>query len=175
MTDRPERRAAPNGPLVLASLILALSLGCATRVVYRPVEPVRISEVAPAGDAVRRASLRLCVEGLRADEDGRSARARIQYERAIQIDPTNPWAYLSLARHEVERGEPDRALEYLQQADSLLRAESALSPGVEPHLIGLRGAALQAEGRGGGADLERAAQLSPEVWGDGRLTASELR
>ncbi len=175
MKGKPARRAALTGPLVVVSLVLASSLGCATRIGYRPAEPVRISEVSPAGDAVRRASLRLCVEGLRADEDGRSARARSQYERAIQIDPTNPWVYLSLARHEVESGEPDRALEYLQQADSLLRAEGALSPEVELHLIGLRGAALQAGGRGGGGDLERAAQLSPEVWGDGRLTASELR
>jgi len=172
---KPERRAAPTGALVVASLILASSMGCATRSVYRPVEPVRISEVAPVGDAVRRASLRLCVEGLRADEAGRDALARSRYERAIQIDPTNPWAYLSLARHEVESGEPERALEYLQQADSLLRAEGAFSPGVELHLVGLRGAALQAMGRGGGGDLERAAQRSPELWGDGRLAASELR
>lgn len=175
MNDARVRRAAQTGPLVAAILILVSTLGCATRLGTRPVEPLRISEVSPAGDAVRRASLRLCMEGLRADEAGRSARARSQYERAIQIDPTNPWAYLSLARHAVESGESLRALEYLQQADSLLRAEGALSPGVEPHLVGLRGAALQAEGRGGGAELERAARLSPEVWGDGRLTASELR
>jgi len=170
-----KRRAAPIGLLVLASLLFASGLGCATRTVYQQVEPVRISSVEPAGDAVRRASLRLCTEGLRSDERGRSARARSQYERAIQIDPTNPWAYLSLARHEVESGDPDRALEYVEQAESLLRAEGVRSPGVEPHLLGLRGAALQATGRDGAPDLERAARLAPAAWSDGHLSAAELR
>ena len=175
MKGKPARRAALTGPLVVVSLILASSLGCATRIGYRPAEPVRISEVAPVGDAVRRASLRLCVEGLRADEAGRDALARSRYERAIQIDPTNPWAYLSLARHEVESGDPDRALEYVEQAESLLRAEGVRSPGVEPHLLGLRGAALQASGRDGAGDLERAAVLAPASWSDGHLSAAELR
>lgn len=165
----------PIGSLVVALLLVALSLACATPSVQPPVEPVRLSTVKPAGDAVRRASLRLCLEGLRADEQGHSAHARSQYERAIQIDPTNPWAYLCLARHEVDEGDPDRALEYVRQAANLLRSEGALSPGVEPHLLGLRGAALQASGHDGARDLDRAALLAPAVWSDGHLSATELR
>ena len=175
MTGAFEPRGAPLGALVLASLVFVSSLGCATRTGDRRVEPVRLSSVDPAGDAVRRASLRLCVEGLSADESDRPGLPQSQYERAIQIDPTNPWAYLSLARHEVDNGDPAHALEYLQQAASLLRAEGALSPGVEPHLLGLRGEALQASGRSGASDLERAARLAPAVWGDGHLAAWELR
>ena len=166
---------APIGSLVLALLFLVLTLACATPAVRPKVEPVRLSTVEPAGDAVRRASLRLCIDGLRADEQGHSAHARSQYERAIQVDPTNPWAYLSLARHEMDSGDPDRALEYVRQAANLLRSEGALSPGVEPHLLGLRGAALQASGRDGAGDLERAAVLAPASWSDGHLSAAELR
>ena len=164
-----------RGLTVVAAGLLMIGLGCASRTSPRPVEPVRVSQIDAAADPVRRASLRLTLDGLDADARGRSTRARSQYERAIQIDPTNPWAYLALARLEVARGDANRALEYLQQAESLLRAERAFSPGVQPHLFGLRGAALQATGRDGLPELERAAQLAPAVWGDGQLSPSELR
>ncbi len=54
--------------------------------------PIRISELVEQGDAVRRASLQLLIEGLEADVDGAHARAKGRYERAIQLDPTNPYA-----------------------------------------------------------------------------------
>jgi hypothetical protein len=156
-------------------LLLPLAWGCRTAPTREPsIEPLRLSQVATEGDPARRASLRLCGEGLRADIAQRDASARSQYERAISIDPTNPWAYLVLARHEVVGGDPARALEFVQQAERLLRNEGAYSPGVEPHVLGLRGAALVASGLPGGESLQRAAEMSPEIWGDGRLDADEL-
>lgn len=150
-----------------------LALGCAG-VGANGRAPLRLSEL-DEGDATRRASLRLCIDGLGADEDGRRHVARSLYERAIQIDPTNPYAYLALARHELDEGDPNRGLEYLDQAETLLASEDRLSPGVEVHLVGLRGMALEASGRDGAEPLAQARRLSPEVWDDGRLSADELR
>jgi tetratricopeptide (TPR) repeat protein len=135
-----------------------------------------VSDAALDGDATRRASLRLVLQGLDEDLVGRTEAARSSYERAIQIDSTNPYAYLALARHEVDNARWDRALEALDQAELLFGAEGA--PGVEAHLAGLRGAAQLGNGYGdehGGELLDRAGQIAPEVWGDGRLSAEELR
>ena len=159
-----------------ALLVLVLVLGCATggRLGGGP-EALRFSELADEGDATRRASLRLCADGLDADVDGRRVAALDQYERAIQIDPTNPYAYLVLARHDLEAGDPVRALEYLSQSEMLLESENARSPEVEAHLVGLRGAALRDMGDAGEDYLEQARRLAPAVWDDGQLTAAELR
>jgi tetratricopeptide (TPR) repeat protein len=156
-------------------LLIALVGGCRTQPSREPpIEALRLSQLASQGDPARRASLRLCTDGLRADIAGRALPARSQYERALALDPTNPWAYLVLARQEVELGDPQRALEYVRQTEMLLRNEGAFSPGVEPHIEGLRGAALIASGRPGDEQLRRAAALSPAIWGDGRLDADEL-
>jgi tetratricopeptide (TPR) repeat protein len=135
---------------------------------------LRLSQLEAQGDPARRASLRLCIDGLRADINHQGVAARSQYERAIALDPTNPWAYLVLARQEVAVGDPERALQYVQQAETLLRNEGVYSPGVETHIEGMRGVALIASGRPGGEHLRRAAALSPSVWSDGRLDADEL-
>lgn len=159
-----------------ALLALVLALGCATG---GPLggggTALRFSELADEGDATRRASLRLCLDGLDAAAAGRDGAALGQYDRAIQIDPTNPYAYLALARHELEAGDPVGALEYLDQAETLLESESARSREVEAHLVGLRGAALDATGGAGDSYLEQARRLAPAVWDDGQLTAEELR
>lgn len=156
-------------------LLLALGWGCAVPPRAGPtVESVRLSELTSEGDPARRASLRLCTDGLRSDIALHDASARSQYERAIAIDPTNAWAYLALSRHELAKGDPERALQNVQQAETLLRNEGAWSPGVEPHILGLRGAALIATGRPGSEYLRRAAALSPSIWSDGRLSAEEL-
>ena len=161
---------------LLLALPLALAAGCrAPALRVAAPQPLRFSEIATQGDPARRASLRLCSEGLRSDSEGRAVAAQSRYERAIQIDPTNPWAYLALARHELDTGDGDSALTYLQRAETLLEGEGERSPRVEPHLAGLRGAALRATGRPGETHLERAAALAPEVWGDWRLDADELR
>lgn len=169
--------------LALGALALALPLlgcgGLAAPSALPPrgtVEPLRLSERATQGDPARRASQRLLLQGLEEDGRGRSDAALGQYDRALQVDPTNPFAYLALARHEVEWGSPARALEVLGQAEALLSDETD-SLRVEPHLEGLRGAALQALGRSAEAapHLAAARRLAPGVWGDGRLDASELR
>ena len=163
-----------HGP-VSALLALATVLGCAGRTPRPAAEPLHLSEIEAPGDPVRRASLRLCVAGLDAETDGRGAAALGRYERAIQVDPTNPYAYLALARYEVDEGDPERALQYLDQAKSLLAAEDVLSPGAEAHVAGLRGLALIAAGRDGRAQLHEAQRLAPEAWEDGRLDPDELR
>ena len=161
------------------TLALALS-GCFARVptpAPRPVEPLRLHEVVGEGDAARRASQRLVLEGLALDAKGQARLARTSYERALQVDVNNPFAYLALARQAVEAGEGASALEYLEQAELLLASEDLRSPRVEPHLVGLRGAALLAKGDASGAQvwLARASTLAPKVWTDGRLSAAELR
>jgi tetratricopeptide (TPR) repeat protein len=138
---------------------------------------LRISELNQLGDARYQASIRLVVEGLDAEMASMPQRALSRYERAIQIDPSNPFAYLALARYYAAIGDPERALEHLDRTQSLLDPESAIYQGAEPHLLGLRGWALA--GAGGSADagqlLDEARRLAPAVWGDGRLDASELR
>lgn len=152
---------------------LALLAGCATRP-PSGAEPLRLSQV-QSDDPARRASLRLCMNGLDADAQGRHAAAQGDYERAIQVDPNNPYAYLVLARQSVETGDGQRALSYLSQAHTLLSSEDALTPGVEAHLFGLRGSALNLIGRPGDEDLARAQRMSPSVWADGQLAPEELR
>lgn len=139
-------------------------------------DPLRLSRITHLGDARRQASMRLVVEGLDS-EVARSGGGPGRYQRALQVDPTNPYAYLALARHYVAQGEPALAIEHLDRTYSLLSAEQDSSPRVEPHLFGLRGAALVQSGRGseGRRDLDRARAMAPRVWGDGRLTAEELR
>lgn len=138
-----------------------------------PTTGLRISELPASADPARNASNRLVLEGLATS--GR--RAQGLYERALQVDSSNPYAYLALARHHIETDEPRRALDHLRRSEDLLRAYDLWSPRAEVHFMGLRGAALRSLGRDVEADewLARAAQRDPAVWGDGRLTAGELR
>lgn len=119
----------------------------------------------------------MVLKGLDADSSNQSERALGTYEEALRVDPTNPYAYLAIARHHAGGREPEWALSFLDKADALLRAEGSLSPRVEPHLIGLRGQALYASGQidAGVPYLERAWELAPDVWTDGQLSAMELR
>lgn len=165
--------------LLAIALAFALS-ACALRGTPAPpetVESMRLSEVVNVGDPARRASLRLVLDGLEADASGQSDRALSQYEEAIGIDPTNAYAYLAIARHHADGDDPEWALSFLDKADSLFRAEGGVSPRVAPLLVGLRGQALYASGDvdAGLPLLEQAWTLSPDVWSDGRLSASELR
>jgi tetratricopeptide (TPR) repeat protein len=140
------------------------------------VEPLRISEKLGEGDPARRASTRLVVQGLESDVRGETDRAQGSYERAIQVDATNPYAYLALARHHLDGEEPRRALHLLDQADALFEAEGGNDPRVDVHMMGLRGRAFHAIGRGedGVLYLEHARELAPEIWSDGYLSAAEL-
>jgi tetratricopeptide (TPR) repeat protein len=168
----------PVGPLLVLASLAALSSGCALRLAPPPgarVASLRVSDALLEGDATRRASLRLVLQGLGEDENGRAPAARSSYERAIQLDPNNPYAYLALARHEVDAERWRRALEALDQAELLFASESA--PGADAHIAGLRGAARFGTGYGDEAELllDRATRIAPEVWADGRLSADELR
>jgi hypothetical protein len=143
------------------------------------VEPLRLTEVAHTGDPTRRASTRLVITGLSARPPERGVS---DFERAIQIDATNPWAYLALAAYEVQWGDVFRGVQSLAQSELLLESQGLRSPRVEPHLIGLRGRAKLREIDGGGsgwssgeAMLDEARSLAPDVWGDGWLGASELQ
>jgi hypothetical protein len=158
------------------ALLLALAAGCATSLAPT-APPLRVGDVAGEGDEVRRASQRIVLDGLRADAEQQSERARGLYQRALQVDSGNPFAYLALARQSVALGEADLALEYVDRAEDLLAVDAASSPGVAAHLDGLRGAALSLSGDEvqGRELLERAAEEAPDVWGDGRLDADELR
>ena len=168
-------------PLAAAVLVawawIALVGGCAgpTRAPRKAV--LRIAEIDHLGDARRQASTRLVVEGLDAEMASTPQRALSRYQRAIQIDPGNPFAYLALARYYAAIADPERALEHLDRVQSLLDPDGVLYRRAEPHLRGLRGRALAEAGRPADAGplLAEARRLAPSVWGDGRLDASELR
>jgi tetratricopeptide (TPR) repeat protein len=166
--------------LVLLGAGLLVFPSCAVRLAPRSpptVSPIRISEIANVGDPARRASLRLVLNGLQADDERQWDRALGAYEEAIRIDPTNPYAYLAIARHHADGDDPSWALSFLDKSDSLFRAEGGPSPRVAPHLVGLRGQALYESGdvQGGLPLLEQAWGLAPDVWTDGRLAPGELR
>jgi len=167
---------ASRQPLIGLGLVLAALLlgGCA---VGGGPPPPRVSDLADAGDGRFRASQRLVLEGLDADERGRPDAARARYERALQADSSNPWAYLALARHYVDADQPRPALRHAERAAALFESLDWESPGALVHCDGLRGAALALEGRDDEARLllERAARSAPSVWGDGHLAAAELR
>jgi len=173
-------------------VVLACALvGCGgqgTPKTHRGLGPLRVSDVEDRGDPRRSASLWAVDRGLAYASAGAHARALVEYERAIQVDATNPYAYLALSRHYLEGGDADRALRNLDQAELLfgLAAEDpAREAGdgtrerarIQPHLDGLRGGALLAAGREAeaGPYLERARQSAPKVWGDGNLSAAEFR
>ena len=140
------------------------------------VTPVRATDFVMQGDAARRASMRLVVQGLDADERKDFPSARASYERSIQVDATNPWSYLALARYYLEQGEAQRVGPLLDQSAALFEAEGLREPRVGVHLIGLRGGAYGSLGQDTEAQLyiERAQTLAPLVWGDGQLQAGEL-
>jgi len=179
-SERTGGRGRPGAKWLCAVLLLLplFSSGCRTRsAAESPVRGVRVGDVLEVGDPARRASVRLVVQGLEADQAGQLRRARGSYERALQVDPTNPYAYLALARYNLDGGTPGDASDLVDQAAALFEAEGLRSPEVDVQLIGLRGWDLQSRGRPGEASLylERAAGLDRVVWEDGYLSAEELR
>jgi tetratricopeptide (TPR) repeat protein len=162
----------------LAALLAALGLfGCAGGGFGLPPPPGRsftLSQVVTDGDPARRASVRLAVQGIEADEAGDPVGAALLYDRSLQVDPTNPYAYLAYARHLVDEGDSLRALAFLDKAQAILADPS---PALEAHLVGLRGAALAVGGDRSRAAplLARAHDLDPRSWDDARLAPGELR
>ena len=164
----------PAGTLAALLLASALSLACQIPgAAQRGGATVSLSREAAAGDPARRASMRLVLSGLDADEAGRSAEASSLYERSLQVDPTNPYAWLALARQEVFEGDPDRGLADLDKADALLASDDAAAA----HLAGIRAAGLRAVGQPALAEpfLREARERAPAAWADGKLDAAELR
>ena len=154
--------------LLAISLLLALTAGCASGSGPPRARPFHISDVIAHGDATRIASTRLVLRGLEADIGRNSARARALYQRALQVDPTNPYAFLALARQAAEQGDAG-GVSYLDQAQALLALEEA-PEGALLHARGLRGV-LQ----GRSELLHDAGARAPQSWADGRLDAEELR
>lgn len=168
-------RTAAEGLMLVAMLA---ALGCALPGPGILRDPsLRLTQVTGQGDPTRRASIGLVIEGLDADVQDDGRRARGLYARALQIDSGNPYAYLALARHYAEAGDVSRAREHLVRSQDLFEAYDLSSPRVDVHLTGLRGVLMRLEGRSADADplLASAARTAPSVWGDGRLTAAELR
>jgi tetratricopeptide (TPR) repeat protein len=177
-----KKRSASNFAATCALALVAGSLACVQSPARIPppalrVEPLRLTEVAAVGDPARRASMRLLLAGLDHDIEKRHGSALGSYERALQVDPTNPYAYLAIARYRVEYGDPEGALAFLGQAESLFRSRGEISPRVAVNLQGLRGQALEDSGdvARGVALVAEASQQAPSVWSDGRLSAKELR
>lgn len=172
------------GVLVAVSLSFALGTvgGCGGRsfpILSDPFgeEPAwSFAEVSEQGDARRRASNRLVAEAL-SDPLADTPRATERIRRALQVDPTNPWAYLALAREQVAHGEYDSAWDTLDQAEARVLLEGEIPPGVQAHVSGLRGRVLVAQNNSEAAYplLAEAERLAPAAWEDQHLNASELR
>jgi len=160
----------------LSGLTACTSMGISTPAGLRE-RPLTASRALGQGDPARDASLRLVIRGLDDDEDGRPSRAVASYRRAIQVDSTNPFAYLALARHHLEYGATQKASAFLDQARSLFESQGQLGPGVDVWGIGLRAWIDRGYGRDSVADsrFEAARELSPEIWADELLSAGELR
>jgi tetratricopeptide (TPR) repeat protein len=140
-------------------------------------QPLTVSSALGQVDSTRDASLRLVIAGLDDDMAGRPDRALASYQRAVRVDPTNPFAYLALARHHLEAGSLDEASAFLGQARALFENSQSLGPAVDVWGIGLRAGIDRERGRDESADrrFEAARKLSPEIWADERLSSAELR
>jgi tetratricopeptide (TPR) repeat protein len=172
------QRAASFAACTLACVLLGLATACSTtprsREIVAPVPgpALRIGAAAREGDARRRASTQLVLDGLASEMRGGVRDAVARYEDALKVDANNPFAALAFARYEVFAGDADRGLGYLDRYAALAgtRADAA-------HVAGLRGAALARLGKRALAQpyLQEARALAPAVWADGRLDARELR
>jgi len=171
----------PHLRIGVVCLIAGGLAACADLNLFGPLRPSERPLTASAAlgqtDSSRDASLRLVIAALDDDTAGRPGRALAGYQRAVRVDPTNPFAYLALARHHVEAGSADEASAFLDQARSLFESQQRLGPAVDVWGVGLRAWIDRVESRNELADTRFAAarKLSPEIWADERLSAAELR
>lgn len=168
-----------GGAHPLACLLLAAASACVMtpRTAPPPVPALlpalRVSGAAHEGDARRRASTQLVLDGLASEMRGSPREAVAHYEDALKVDANNPLAALAFARFEVFAGDADRGLAHLDRFEALAGARADAAA----HIAGLRGAALARLGKRALAlpYLEEARALSPTLWGDAQLDARELR
>lgn len=139
--------------------------------------PLTASQALGQGDAAREASMQLVISGLDEDADGVPSRALANYQRAVRLDSTNPFAYLALCRHHLEYGSPEEASAFLDQARARFEAEGRMGPGVDVWGLGLRAWVDRARGRDESANrrFRQAQALAPGIWADELLSAGELR
>ena len=168
--------------LVLALSLIAALAGCVGGQRFTPAfgptaRPLTATSALGLYAAARDGSLRLVIEGLDEDQAGRPARALAKYQYAVRVDPTNPFAFLALARHHLEGDSADEASAFLDQARALFEAQGDLGPSVDVWGLGLRAGIDRAYGKDERAEalFAQARRLSPEIWGDERLSAQELR
>jgi len=69
----------------------------------------------------RAASFRVAARGVRAWKEGRFQEAEDGLERALTLDPRNPFCYFYLAESRAEQGEIPQALLFLNQAELLFQ------------------------------------------------------
>lgn len=133
LTPSPPVRRASRLPWIAAVLIV-LSGGCASSPLLQRGDPrpqartveadrdgERPSRISPEATPERSASLRLTDQGRIALERGETGPAVDHLERAIQIDPANPFAYYHLGLARRDQGRPEEALTLLSQAEVLFR------------------------------------------------------
>ncbi|MCP4904097.1 MAG: hypothetical protein GY910_03875 [bacterium] len=168
--------------VLLTTLLVASFSGCVSGQRFVPrfgttALPLTASGAIGLHDSVRDASLRLVIAGLDEDSAGRPSRAVASYQRAVRVDPTNPFAFLALSRHHLEGDSFAEAAAFLDQARSLFEVQRRLGPAVDVWGLGLRAGIDRAAGDEvrARAFFDQARALSPEIWGDERLSAAELR
>ncbi len=118
-------RYATHGTLLLAVLFIS---GCAAlgrgkaheKELRRAVledQSFTVEAVPADAPAHRAASLRLAAEGYRALRAGRAEEAEDRLEKALSVDPRNPFCYLYLAEIRFGEGETQQAIILLHQAE----------------------------------------------------------
>ena len=80
-----------------------------------------VDAVPPDAPAHRAASFRLAAEGYRALRGGKLQDAEDRLEKALSVDPRNPFCYLYLAEIRSREGETQQAIILLHQAEVLFQ------------------------------------------------------
>jgi tetratricopeptide (TPR) repeat protein len=121
--EEPEDRPREMGPRTEAAEETAAESEAEEAAPPPPREIDRDSGVAidtGAGTPQRRASLAVVEEGRGYLLSGRTREASTRFQRALQIDPTNGFAYYWLGRARIQSGDARGAVGVLQKAETLL-------------------------------------------------------
>lgn len=113
--------------------------------------------IAKAANPQQAGALRCVEQGKSLLAKGERERAREWFERALSLDPNNPYAYYYLARHALLDRRPDQAQAFASRAQALA---AALSPRWRAQLEVLQGEIWESVGRF--ADARRAYHQATE-------------